>query len=55
MSLGYGPGGKRARKKVSGKTKTEVKDKLKDLHTDLDVGVRPVPGYTLDGASSVRR
>ena len=50
MSLGYGPDGKRARKKVSGKTKTEVKDKLKDLHTDLDVGVRPVRGYTLEQA-----
>ena len=55
VSLGYGPDGKRVRKKVSGKTKTEVKDKLKDLHTDLDAGVRPVRGYTLDGASSVRR
>ena len=50
VSLGYGPDGKRARKKVSGKTKTEVKDKLKDLHTDLDVGVRPVRGYTLEQA-----
>ena len=55
VSLGYGLDGKRVRKKISGQTKTEVKDKLKDLHTDLDAGVRPVRGYTLDGASSVRR
>src|SRR5262249_21106638 len=34
----------------SGKTKTEVKDKLKDLHTDLDAGVRPVRGYTVEQA-----
>ena len=47
VSLGYGPDGKRARKKVSGKTRTEVKDKLKDLHTDLDAGVRLVRGLSL--------
>jgi integrase len=52
VSLGYGPGGKRVRKKVSGQTKTEVKDKLKDLHTDLEAGVRPVHGYTLELAVS---
>lgn len=50
VSLGYGPDGKRVRKKISGKTKTEVKDKLKELHTDLDTGVRPVRGYTLEQA-----
>jgi integrase len=50
VSLGYGPDGKRVRKKVSGATKTEVRDKLKDLHTDLDAGVRPVRGYTLEQA-----
>jgi integrase len=50
VSLGYGPDGKRARKKVSGATKTKVRDKLKDLHTDLDAGVRPVRGYTLEQA-----
>jgi integrase len=50
VSLGYGPDGKRVRKKVSGTTKAAVKDKLKDLHTDLDAGVRPVRGYTLGQA-----
>jgi len=50
VSLGYGLDGKRVRKKVSGQTKSEVKDKLKDLHTDLDAGVRPVRGYTVEQA-----
>lgn len=50
VSLGYGLDGKRARKKVSGATKTEVRDKLKDLHIDLDADVRPVRGYMLEQA-----
>ena len=36
--------------KVSGRTRTEVKDKLKELHSELDAGVRPVVGYTVDMA-----
>jgi hypothetical protein len=39
VSLGFDAGGKRIRKKVSGPTRTEVKDKLKALHSELDVGV----------------
>jgi len=31
VSLGFDSGGKRLPRKVSGKTKTEVKDKLKEL------------------------
>jgi integrase len=50
VSLGYAPGGKRIRKKVSGQTRTEVKDKLKALHTELDAGVRTVQGYTVEAA-----
>jgi hypothetical protein len=50
VSLGYGAGGKRIRRKVTGKTRTEVKDKLKDLHSERDAGVRPGAGYTLDMA-----
>ena len=50
VSLGFDAGGKRVRRKVSGKTRTEVKDKLKDLHSELDAGVRPVAGYTVDMA-----
>jgi len=33
--------------KVSGKTRTEVKDKLRDLHSELDAGVRTQHGYTV--------
>ena len=46
-SLGYGPDGKRIRKVVSGKTKQEVKDKLKALHKDLARPVRSSRDYTL--------
>ena len=46
-SLGYGPDGKRIRKVVSGKTKQEVKDKLKALHEDLARPVRSSRDYTL--------
>lgn len=50
VSLGHDAAGKRVRRKVSGKTKTEVKDQLKALHADLDVGVRTSAGYTVDDA-----
>jgi integrase len=48
VSLGYGPDGKRIRRKVSGQTKQDVKDKLGKLHSDLEAGVRaPVGRYTV--------
>ena len=50
VSLGFDADGKRIRKKVSGQTRTEVKDKLKDLHSELDAGVRSVQGYTVETA-----
>jgi hypothetical protein len=50
VSLGVDSGGKRLRKKVSGQTRTEVKDKLKALHSELDAGVRTAAGYTVDTA-----
>jgi hypothetical protein len=40
VSLGYGPDGKRTRRKVYGRTKQEVRDKLRALHQELDSGVR---------------
>jgi integrase len=47
VSLGYtSDGQRRIRRKVSGKTKTSVRDKLKALHTDLDIGITPKTGYT---------
>jgi integrase len=47
VSLGFGPDGKRVRRKVSGKTKTEVAEALKALHGELDRGVRSSPTYTV--------
>ena len=38
-SIGYGPDGRRVRKKVSGATKAEVLRKLRDLRVDLDAGL----------------
>jgi hypothetical protein len=52
VSLGYASDGKRIRKKVSGQTRTEVKDKLKALHSELDAGVRTVQGYTVEAAAA---
>jgi integrase len=46
VSLGFTPDGKRIRRKVSGKTKQEVRDKLKAVHQELDAGVRSPAGYT---------
>ena len=47
VSLGYGPDGKRIRRKVFGKTKQEVRDKLKALHQELNAGVRSSSTYTV--------
>src|SRR5690349_8934432 len=45
LTLGYTGDGKRQRRKVSGKTKAAVLDKLRDLHAQLDKGVTPRAGY----------
>ncbi len=50
VSLGFDPDSRRIRKKVSGQTRTEVKDKLKALHSELDAGVRSTAGYTVEKA-----
>ena len=49
VSLGY-KGGKRVRRKVTGRTKTEVRTKLRDLRCDLDHGVRSSATYTVSDA-----
>ena len=46
ITLGYTGDGKRARRKVSGKTKATVVDKLRDLRLQLDKGITPKAGYT---------
>ncbi len=51
VSLGYGPDGKRIRRKVGGRTKHEVKDKLEELHADLTAGIAAPDGrYTVGQA-----
>ena len=40
------PDGKRNRRRVVGKTKTAVLDKLKELHKDLDRGIVPQTGFS---------
>jgi integrase len=51
VSLGFGPDGKRVRRKVSGKTRAVVQDRLKALHSDLESGVKASPNYTLRRAA----
>ena len=43
--MGYTEAGKRNRRKVSGKTKASVVDKLRGLHSGLDQGIIPKTGY----------
>src|SRR5258708_11307884 len=51
VSLGSGPDGRRVRRKVSGKTRAVIQDRLRTLHGDLDAGVRARPIYTLRRAA----
>ena len=50
MSLGFSPAGTRIRKKVTGRTKTEVRDKLRELHKQVEGGLRPRRRYTVGDA-----
>jgi integrase len=50
VSLGFGPDGKRVRRKVTGRTKQDVRDKLKALHAELDRGLRTSAAYTVGQA-----
>ena len=47
ISLGWRPDGKRIRRKVTGRTKTEVRDKLKKLQAEAGAGLRTSASYTL--------
>ena len=47
ISLGFGPDGKRIRRKVTGRTKQEVRDKLKAVHAELDRGLHTSATYTV--------
>jgi integrase len=50
VSLGFSGDGRRLRRKVSGKTKAEVRQKLKELNAALDNGVQPPASYTVQSA-----
>jgi integrase len=45
LTIGYGDDGRRERRKVSGRTKAAVVDKLRDLRSELDHGIVPKAGY----------
>ena len=48
VSLGWSADGKRRiRRKVSGRTKTEVRDKLRELRRELDNGLHTAAHYTV--------
>src|SRR6266516_2076808 len=48
VSLGFTPDGKRRiRRKVTGRTKTQVRDKLKALRRELDTGIHSSASYTM--------
>ncbi len=53
VCLGYGPNGKRLRRRVAGVTKAEVQDALKQLHADFAAGVGKTPpsNYTVRKAA----
>jgi integrase len=51
ISLGFAADGRRIRRKVSGKTKAVVQDRLKALHSELDSGLRASPNYTVRRAA----
>ncbi|MFD4412793.1 hypothetical protein [Streptomyces sp. NPDC058476] len=51
VSLGHAPNGKRRRPKVYGKTKTEVRTKIRDLKKEMQTGVKSPANYT--GAEAV--
>ena len=48
ITVGWKPDGRRDRIIVRGRTKTEVKDKLRARHTELPAGVRTPAYYTVE-------
>ena len=47
ISLGWRPDGSRIRRKVTGRTKTEVREKLKKFQAEADVGLKTSASYTV--------
>jgi hypothetical protein len=50
VSLGFSPAGERIRRKVTGRTKSEVRDKLRELHQEVENGLRLRRSYTVNEA-----
>ncbi|MFF9664075.1 tyrosine-type recombinase/integrase [Streptomyces althioticus] len=50
VSLGHAPNGKRRRPKVYGRTKTEVRQKIRDLKKEVQTGVKSPANYTVANA-----
>jgi integrase len=50
VSLGFSPSGTRIRRKVTGRTKAEIRDKLRELHLQVEGGLRPRRRYTVNDA-----
>ena len=50
VSLGFDANGNRIRRRVNGRTKSEVRANLAELHDDLDDGVITQAGYTVQKA-----
>jgi integrase len=50
VSLGFSASGARVRKKVTGRTKTEVREKLRELHHQVEGGLQPRRRYTVADA-----
>jgi len=47
ISLGWRPDGSRIRRKVTGRTKIEVREKLKKLQAEADAGLKTSASYTV--------
>jgi hypothetical protein len=47
ISLGWRPDGSRMRRKVTGRTKTEVREKLKKFQAEADAGLKTSASYTV--------
>ncbi|RST04583.1 site-specific integrase [Streptomyces sp. WAC07149] len=50
ISMGFTPSGQRLRRKVSGRTKSEVRKKLRDLRAEMQKGKRTSAHYTVKQA-----
>lgn len=48
VSTGIGPDGKRGRRRVIARTKAEVREKLRELHDEMEAGVRSKATYTVE-------